>query len=63
MQASSVSPPPPGALGANSLGLALEVVEDEAADEAAVAVSVPAGPPLDSMTAAGAGDSGAMAVV
>jgi hypothetical protein len=60
MQACSVSPPPPGALGADSLGLALEAGKADAVDVDAVAVSVLAVPPLDSMMAAGAGDSGAM---
>jgi hypothetical protein len=43
MQACSVSPPPPGVLGVDSLGLALEAADDAAR-------SVRAGPPLDSMT-------------
>jgi hypothetical protein len=53
MQACRVSPPPPGALGADSLGLALEAVDDAVR-------SVRAGPPLDSIVWAGDGDKGAM---
>jgi hypothetical protein len=55
MQACSVSPPPPGVLGADSLGLALEAADDAVR-------SVRAGPPLDSIVWAGGGDSGATAV-
>ena len=42
MQACRVSPPPPGVLGADSLGLALEAAADAVR-------SVRAGPPLDSI--------------
>ena len=56
MQACRVSPPPPGTLGADSLGLALEAADDAVR-------SVRAGPPLDSIVWAGGGDNGAMAVV
>jgi len=56
MQACRVSPPPPGALGADWLGLALEAVD-------AAVRSVRAGPPLDSIVWAGVGDNGAIAVV
>ena len=67
MHASSVSPPPPGALGANSLGLAVEVVDEkpevvEEDVELDVVVFTPDEPPLDSISAAGAGESGAIAV-
>jgi hypothetical protein len=56
MQACRVSPPPPGTLGADSLGLALETTDDAVR-------SVRAGPPLDSIVWAGVGDNGAMVVV
>ena len=54
MQACSVSPPPPGVLGADSLGLVLEAADDAVR-------SVRAGPPLDSMTCPGPADKGGMA--
>jgi hypothetical protein len=56
MQACRVSPPPPGTLGADSLGLALEAADDAVR-------SVRAGPPLDSIVWAGGGDNGATAGV
>ena len=43
MQACSVSPPPPGVLGADSLGLALEAADD------AVRSVLTGPPPLESM--------------
>lgn len=57
MHAASVSPPPPGALGADSLGLGPDVAD--VVEEDVVDVTVP--PPLESMIWAGVGDSGAMA--
>jgi hypothetical protein len=45
MQACTVSPPPPGALGADWLGLIPEVVEEAAVDEDVVVAL----PPLESM--------------
>jgi hypothetical protein len=56
MQACRVSPPPPGTLGADSLGLALAAAADAVR-------SVRAGPPLDSIVWAGGGDNGATAGV
>ena len=56
MQACSVSPPPPGVLGADSLGLALDAADDAVR-------SVRAGPPLDSVIWPGTADKGAMAGV
>lgn len=55
MQACSVSPPPPGVLGADSLGLALEAADD------AVRSVLTGPPPLESMIWAGPADNGAMA--
>ena len=49
MHACSVSPPPPGALAADSLALALEAVEEAVIVDDAVVVTVLAEPPLESM--------------
>jgi hypothetical protein len=57
MQSAIVSPPPPGWLGADSLGLGPEEVGvGDVADR-----STPDAPPLDSVTGPGVGDSGATA--
>lgn len=64
MQACSVSPPPPGVLGADSLGLALDAVGEATVPAADVPVVDAPGaelPPLDSMSWAGGGERGATA--